>query len=735
MRQTSAEWKALWAAGARLEAVAEIAGAEHAGISAPEIERALSQDGLSIGNAAAAVCRFSVRTDAAIPASARVRLRMRLTDGARSSEWLAAGTYFISHRQRDPVTGLLTLECYDALLKANAPCSAPAAALAAGNGALLATDGGAALAVRTAWPRPMALVAQQIALAIGTDWDARNAIGTGADYMMDEPAAGTTMREVLEGIAAANGGSWIVTPENRLRLVPLASAAGAAEAEEAADVEAVLGRMAVGPARAVTGLRWKREDVETLTGDATGLVVTLESPYATAGIADALAARLIGMTYQPFALDGAAYDPAAELGDYVRAGEHGEVAGVLFSERAALGPAYRGDIGAPEPDELADEYPYIAAEGQALRLLSAEVKTLDENKADTEYVDALDASLDQQGVFDRLTDDGAAQGLYMLDGQLYVNMSFARAGTLQLGGLNDANGLLQVLDAQGNAIGEWSNAGISLSKGSLRFPVSGATGAGHISLNYGGYWFLSEYEYSSGSGTRFYIDRNVLSCDDIATDDRIYFSPAKATLTGKAGTVPGVDMTNESAGSGARTVLSLAAPGAGGHFITCMDTGDNPVYRAILDRSGGLQLAGALTVSGTKNRKADAGEYGARLLYCYETPTPLFGDVGEGVIGADGRCWVALDAVFAQTVDAERCQVFLQKYGEGDCWVRERAGGLFIVEGTPGLRFGWEIKARQKDFSQRRLERAAEPFSAPARDYGGEAAEHIRALQEGRTAA
>ena len=53
-------------------------------------------------------------------------------------------------------------------------------------------------------------------------------------------------------------------------------------------------------------------------------------------------------------------------------------------------------------------------------------------------VAALDDSLDQESVFNRLTGNGAAQGIYIVDGQLYVNMSYARSGTLVLGGLNDA---------------------------------------------------------------------------------------------------------------------------------------------------------------------------------------------------------------------------------------------------------------------------------------------------------
>lgn len=80
----------------------------------------------------------------------------------------------------------------------------------------------------------------------------------------------------------------------------------------------------------------------------------------------------------------------------------------------------------------------------------------------------LDDSLTQEGIFNLLTDNGAAQGMYLINGQVYVNMSYARSGTLVLGGLNNQNGLLRVLDADGNEIGQWGKDGIVLNKGVIQ---------------------------------------------------------------------------------------------------------------------------------------------------------------------------------------------------------------------------------------------------------------------------
>lgn len=151
-----------------------------------------------------------------------------------------------------------------------------------------------------------------------------------------------------------------------------------------------------------------------------------------------------------------------------------------------------------------------------------------------------------------------------------------------------------------------------------------------------------------------------------------------------------------------------------------------------LDTLNGCRIGTSFTVTGTKSRAADAGEYGERLLYCYETPTPMFGDVGEGVLDETGTAYIVLDPVLAETVNSAGYQVFLQKYGAGDIYVAERKGPYFVVNGTPGLAFGWELKAKQKDFDQLRLEQYVEPENEEEPDYGGMAAEYIQELYNGR---
>jgi len=124
----------------------------------------------------------------------------------------------------------------------------------------------------------------------------------------------------------------------------------------------------------------------------------------------------------------------------------------------------------------------------------------------------------------------------------------------------------------------------------------------------------------------------------------------------------------------------------------------------------------------------------------------MFGDLGDGVIDETGVAYIYIDPIFEKTIDPEVLyQVFLQKYGPGDCWVSERKPGYFVVAGTPGLKFGWELKGKQADSHRDRLEA---PIETPENtrvqvsdisdiefelDYGHAAADYIEDLMERRT--
>lgn len=121
--------------------------------------------------------------------------------------------------------------------------------------------------------------------------------------------------------------------------------------------------------------------------------------------------------------------------------------------------------------------------------------------------------------------------------------------------------------------------------------------------------------------------------------------------------------------------------------------------------SGGATVTGNLSVSGTKNRVVKTKDYGKVLHYCYETATPMFGDVGTGKTDENGFCYIYFDPLFSETVNTsvEYC-VFLQKEGNGDLWIEEKGEDFFKVLGTPNLSFSWEAKAKQSGYEYMRME-------------------------------
>lgn len=95
-------------------------------------------------------------------------------------------------------------------------------------------------------------------------------------------------------------------------------------------------------------------------------------------------------------------------------------------------------------------------------------------------------NLTQEEVFNILTNNGQTQGIFMMDGRLYLNASYIASGTLSanyikggkltLGGSNNTNGTLQILNSSGNVIGEWDNTGITAENATITGVINGESG-------------------------------------------------------------------------------------------------------------------------------------------------------------------------------------------------------------------------------------------------------------------
>lgn len=391
MQTRSTTWEMLALTGDfYLEAKAIIGETEYTAITAPIIDRALFQGSPTVGNCVAASMSVSIRTTDVFPKGAEVQIKMRLWNETRtvSTEWLPAGTFYIQKRQEDYSSGLVTLTCYDAMLKGADP--------------FYKNDPQVDL---TGWPLPMSDVVDYIADRMGVDVDPRTTLLTGDAYEITATPSGQ-LNEALGHIGACMGGNWCITPEGKLRLVPLQDVPSSPAEDTRAklvtemgtvyprfaavdsnntehygewslvdgelvltnddpdpitdmEVRAILSRLGTSKNLTITGVTMT-DDINSVSytaGTDTGYVLAITgNPYASQAICTALYTALNGLEYHPFDAESTIYDPAAELGDAVYYRDI--FRGRLMSEKATLGLAFYGNIGAPASQEVEDEYPY-----------------------------------------------------------------------------------------------------------------------------------------------------------------------------------------------------------------------------------------------------------------------------------------------------------------------------------------------------------------------------------------
>lgn len=308
-------------------------------------------------------------------------------------------------------------------------------------------------------------------------------------------------------------------------------------------------------------------------------------------------------------------------------------------------------------------------------------------------------ALTHEDIFNLLTNDGAWQGIYRgSDGKLYINFTYARGGTLNLGGKANTygNGQMHVYDANDNEIVDINTKGIVVThyiSGMGEKPISYVC----ITPDVFGGIYLSENKDGTGA------------CAILSPDEIVLKNNSSGPITIQTDIT--MHMTDESLYLGSVSEYKF-------HFGKEKSSFYQPVT-----------IGGSLSVAGTKNRIIDTENYDTRKQYCYETATPYFGDIGSGCTDDTGKCYIDIDDIFAETVNTGvEYQVFLQKEGKGDLWVEEKTNSYFVVKGTENLKFSWEIKAIQRDYEFERLEKFDNSEKEEVIDYEKEYMEEISDL-------
>lgn len=303
------------------------------------------------------------------------------------------------------------------------------------------------------------------------------------------------------------------------------------------------------------------------------------------------------------------------------------------------------------------------------------IYSIAENKASTalsnanRYTDNALSNLDigkmsKQEIINVLSDNSSNKGLYLSNGNVYMNADYINTG--ELAGWKVG---YQKLSASG-AYGEVT--------------LDASTGEIYSETNSGVY----VPGYGTLYGTRIrgiHLYTGTVHASSVSVDTSVSAGSVSASKKVTAGTH--IEAT--------------------GHFYS-VGTGTD-----LADAS----IRGKLKVSGTKSRSVSTADYDEQLFYCYEMPTPFFGDIGESVISNDGTCMIDIDDIFQESANVGiKYYVFLQREGKGDCWVAEKEQNYFIVKGTPGLKFSFEIKARQAQYEHMRFTDPGDTAYTDARD-------------------
>jgi hypothetical protein len=379
-------------------------------------------------------------------------------------------------------------------------------------------------------------------------------------------------------------------------------------------------------------------------------------------------------------------------------------------------------------------------------------------------------------VFNALTDNGKQEGIYMQNGHLYINASYIKSGQISADLINLKN--INVTNSSGTstfAIDNYGNVTLRpntfvLANGDTIYSIAenkastalsnaknytdnalGNLDIGKMSkqeiinvlsdnssnkglyLSNGNVYMNADYintgelagwkvgiKKLSASGTYGEVILDASTGEIYSETNTGIYVPGYGTLYGTR--IRGINLyTGTVHASSASVNTSVSADSvsaskkvtagthieASGHFYS-VGTGTD-----LADAS----IRGKLKVNGTKSRSVSTVDYDEQLFYCYEMPTPFFGDIGESVISDDGICMIDIDDIFQESANVGiKYYVFLQREGEGDCWIAEKEQDYFVVKGTPGLKFSFEIKARQAEYEHMRFTDPGDTAYTDARD-------------------
>lgn len=270
--------------------------------------------------------------------------------------------------------------------------------------------------VEDEWPKSMTQVLEETLPRVGITLDPRVNVPSGKDWVVTPPV-GKSIRAVWGYIAAALGGNFYITPENRLMLSHI-------KANPHTEIRIPCSNdsyQSLGDIMSIDQLTLMiNSEAGFSSGESGSNDISIECPYANPTVVDYARSMLDGSLYYPISAEELLINPAMEMCDScIVESESRESLLVWSTLDINCGPIYSGS-GSSEPlSEPSSEYGF---EDTPLNNLIGEMK---------DYAIGVVEGLSQEEIFNKLTNNGSSQGIYILDGQLYFNASYIKTGTLE----------------------------------------------------------------------------------------------------------------------------------------------------------------------------------------------------------------------------------------------------------------------------------------------------------------
>lgn len=468
------------------------------------------------------------------------------------------------------------------------------------------------------WPQLASVVLSTIATEMGVSIDsATSTLISSQNFYVQYPGYGEngyTFREVLGYIGAMYAGNWIISDDNKLKLIQLN------ETKNSKIITAYESFTAQPNTKQYTRVSVEcGNDVSFTAGNDTGIELVVECPWGTQAIADYILAKVTGFTYKPYEAENILYTNDLILGDKITVEN---TTSYIYSLQVDYGPMCIASISGPGDSETEHEYSYEASSERRITRNENNVKNLK-----TEFVvragEIYSLVSGNLKSYRQATDPSTATGAKINIGDNWLNSS--------TNVLNRWNGE------------SWDEIGLA-AVASYPDWTANTQYKRFDMVTYNNLWYKANQDHTSGSAFDSSKWTNVTSVS-LETESQIYqtldgislsvnSSEAGSSIVLNAGgivsksTGPMYFETNEAHFSGLVSAPKIAVKGSDGHFIVMKSVND--VWTPVgfigygvgstgVSTTDGVMISGATTDSSEYTTWVQGASYGVGYKVIYNS--------------------------------------------------------------------------------------------------------------------